>query len=312
MSDQIIDTNERVEEIYDGKTRARIEYEARCREAERVRHEQGIAGNYRKLVEDPAKNLVSEQRNTFESAFVTEERTPAEQPYPVRETADMYAQNVRAEAPVAETPYVAPAPEVRPAMNRTEVGADNRARIEGYHRPPAPAGRQLFGGEVRGSYILGNLEEVSPFAKTAEVPLSEAVYAPAQEARRAPAAEETAAPAASVSEADDTMPSARTMRYFKPEVAERAQVATGVGFWAALSAKTKLALAAVSVAIVACLMIICINSAVLGSVQADIAGKRLQLDRLGSTYRQIEQRIEDVTDPDNIDSWAAEQGMTRN
>lgn len=263
MADQIIDTNETVETIYESKTQ---ENEARLREQERDLHDRSISENYRKLFEDSVNGNPSFYvANTVYAPARTEEEVRAPQ------------------APVEEAP----------TMVRTEVGADNKARIGSYRQPPAPAHARLFEDVtyVKGGYMSGR---------------------PAVEEYAAPAAvEEVFAPAAPEEEVfDEAVPTPMTMRHYDPERTAEAQ-REGVHFWAALSAKTKLLLAAVAAAIVICFMVICINTAVLGSVNADIASRRLELDRLGKAYRQIEDRIEEVTDPENVDNWAVENGMVK-
>lgn len=268
MSDQIIDTNETVEEIYENKTTG---YEAKVREAERDRHDKSISENYRKLFEDSVNGA---------------------------KAASYVSDPVYAPAAPEEERVSAPAEE-RPAMVRTEVGADNMARIGSYHRPPASAHARLFEDVtyVKGGYMAGRpavAEEVAPVGET---------YAPVGE---------TYAPAALYEEVslDEAAPTPMTMRHYNPEQAAETQ-ADGVGFWSALSAKTKLILAAVAAAIVVCILVVCINTAVLGSVNADIASRRLELERLSRTYGEIEERIEEVTDPGNVDLWAAGNGMVK-
>ncbi len=239
----------------------------RERERARMEHEGKIAENYKKLLDQSVS---------------VRERAPVVTPAP--------------EKPVQES---------RPPMIRTEIGADNNARIHSYRQPPAPAKTRLFEDVhyVQGSYMTGHAEAVAPSPVFAPAPAVQTeMYVPA------PAPAETFAPAAASE--DELMPTPLTMRHRREE-AEAVAQETGVGFWAALSSKTKLALAAIAAAIVVCVMIICINTAALGSMNRGIAERRLELDRLGREYRQVQQQIERATDPDNVDNWAQQSGMVK-
>ncbi len=190
-----------------------------------------------------------------------------------------------------------------PAADFTEVraphiGASNEERIGAYRTPPAPAKKGLFEGEryVRGGYVGG------PAAREAALPREEVFTAPAveeyvsDEVYAAPVQEGSA----------EALPSSQTMLHKREE--EQGQ---GVSFFSALSVRMKAALIGIAVAIVAAVMIICINTGILGSVHAEVSEKRLRLDRLTRSYRQLQERIEDATDPDHIDEWAQENGMVR-
>lgn len=207
-----------------------------------------------------------------------------------------------------ERTYEAPARQERPAAPGhvlREGFADNAARFADYVAHPAPArGKTLFEDAKYGQ----NVSYMRPSAPVREEAPVRTYPAPAKsrtyEAVRP-------APAVEYDEAD-ALPTQRTMdtlRGTAPAIAEREE--EGVGFFAALTMKMKIALAAVFTAIVIALVIVCVNSAVLNSLNSDISGKRSELNRLMQNVRQAEQRVDDLLDDDNIAGWAQEHGLVR-
>ncbi len=83
-----------------------------------------------------------------------------------------------------------------------------------------------------------------------------------------------------------------------------------LGFFSALSSKMKVALLAVATAIVALIIVIGINTAVIASMDAQIAAKQGRLNEVTEQARKIEQQIEKATDPDTVGEWAQQHGMS--
>ena len=126
-------------------------------------------------------------------------------------------------------------------------------------------------------------------------------------------ADYAAAPAFEMSE-EDALPTARTMDtlHRAPVIAvdgEAVATEQRVGFFSALSTRTKTILLALVSAIVISFVLICINSAILNSLNTDIAAKENRLGEIARDTQRVEQRIDDLTDPDNVDQWASDHGL---
>ncbi len=134
--------------------------------------------------------------------------------------------------------------------------------------------------------------------------------APAYAPTYAPAPEYTPeyAPAYSPDEEDeDSLPTRRTMDTVRKAEEMRKEQTR---FLSALSAKAKLALVAVTVAVIVLIAVICVNTAILNSLNSDLAAHEEELGRLTETYNGIVGEIDDLTSPENIERWATEHGMT--
>lgn len=196
-----------------------------------------------------------------------------------------------------ETTYPETAP-AAPAFVNVDPSSVNAARLADY--TPHPAVQQgkkiLFEDETykQGCYTTGPRDTAA----------AELVYEPVYEAAPAPA---PAVSAETEAETEDTRPTARTMQHLQRPAVEEMITEPQNGFWAALTTKTKVLIAAVVTVIVVALMIVCINTAVIGNIDADIANKQLELDRLARRSAELEQQIEYETDPGTIDDWAAGQ-----
>lgn len=206
------------------------------------------------------------------------------------------AQNKSAGVQVLERE--APAVEKKPAMP-----ADHGIALE-----PARKSRALF---MDYDYRDGTL-----IRKTTKEPVDVLVKAPEAPASvETPKAAAIVAPAPVQTEEDDAIPTRRTMETLKQtaaavpeEVAE-----TRTGFFAALSAKTKLVLLSVVAAVVLALVIICVNTAIINSINADIEGLRGKVTEQQNTYSTINEEIQSLEDPNSevVSQWAQEHGMTR-
>ncbi len=192
----------------------------------------------------------------------------------------------------------APVRTERPAFVRADPTASNVARIADYVAPPAPAetSKRLFEDVkyTKGFYTMGPREEETP------------VYsAPVNRVYAAP--QETYAPAPVYAE-EDSIPTARTMLH---RTVEEGAAKAEPGFWASLSVKTRLLLATVVATIVVAIAIVCINTAVLNSIHADIAEKKAELGRLTESVRQLDEDIARATSPERVEKWAKENGMIK-
>ncbi len=125
---------------------------------------------------------------------------------------------------------------------------------------------------------------------------------------------QTLAPADAMSE-EDAMPTARTMDTIRRPAAQTEAEAlaegTKVSFFQALSTRMKVALAVVAAVIVIAFVAICVNTALLGSLDASIASKQLRLGNVTQQVRQLENKIEDITDTDSVQEWAEGHGMVK-
>lgn len=208
--------------------------------------------------------------------------------------------------------YAEPEEETQPAFVHSEITADNAARLADYTAYPAPAeeGKKiLFEGAqyTRGGYITGqsNVETADrAFAPEGVAEAAAPVFAPAFENR-----EEAAAP--EVEAEDDALPTARTMLH-RTKTEDVLETDDRVGFWASVSVQTKLLIAAVFTAIVVAVLIVCVNTATIGRVSAEIAEKQSELAELQRQANEIEDRLEEVTDPAYVDQWAQQHGMVKN
>lgn len=165
-------------------------------------------------------------------------------------------------------------------------------RMADYHAHPAPAGRRNLFEDI----AIKNGELVS------------IVSAPEAVAPAAPAAQAVAAPAPVVlpdSDDADARPTPRTMASLN------ARTETQQGFFSSLSTRAKVVMAAVAAAIVLVIALICINTAIINSVNADIAQKQAALDDLKADAQRISEKIEEITDSEYINEWAESAGMQR-
>ncbi len=154
---------------------------------------------------------------------------------------------------------------------------------------------QLFDGLL---YRDGRL--VNANAPVAD-PVTEPAYAP--EPVRVPEYDPSYIPSE-----EDALPTRRTMESIRP--VQQTMEKENVGFFASLSAKTKLALAVVATVLVLMIALVCINTAIINSLNANIEYREAMISQLVETSNGIQTEIAEITDPSNIASWAQEQGMT--
>lgn len=126
----------------------------------------------------------------------------------------------------------------------------------------------------------------------------------------APAPAPAAVPVAAPVE-EDALPTRRTLDTLRHNEAALPEAQTRTSALAALSLKTKLVLCAIAAAIILAIVIVCINTGILSSVNADIITKNARLEDLTQQYEQIQDQLDGVLDPDYIDQWAQEHGMVK-
>lgn len=163
---------------------------------------------------------------------------------------------------------------------------------------PAPARRTLFDGIT---YKNGELFETKPAAQaTAAV-----VEAPAQ----AP----VFTPSSAEEETDDALPTRRTMDTLLTAPTQKTQKAQEekIHLSAALSAKTKVILAAIALAVVVAIAIICINTSVLNSLDTQISALQQTSTELQIRASELNESIMQTTSQEHIFSWAELMGMIR-
>ncbi|MBR7186621.1 MAG: hypothetical protein IKD43_03960 [Clostridia bacterium] len=194
------------------------------------------------------------------------------------------------EREAARPVYTAPVAPEKPAFVRAQPHAPSgAARIADYTQPPAPAKtKEILFEDVtyKKGYYTSSREVVE---ERYELPV---MYDPVPKQQVAPIE-------------DEAIPTAATM------IHRTAAEEVHVGFWAALSAKTKLLLATVGMAIVVAVMIVCVNTAVINSINADIAAKQARLNGIAHATQQLEQEIEDLTDVESVGEWAQQNGMVK-
>ena len=260
--------------------------ESRAISTEEREHSDHISENYRRLLFDNAESWSS----AAESAVPTLERQSirTEAYAPVRETAPVH-ESVREET--------------------AEISPSNTAqRLADYVAYPAGSKKVLFEGLA---YKNGELIDTRA---PAQAPKAEAVVAPAAPAFvPAPAAAPAPAPAAAPVQApaeEDALPTRRTLDTLRRSDSA-AEEQTRTNALAALSLKTKLVLCAIAAAIILAIVIVCINTGLLSAVNADILAKNARLEELTRNYTQIQEDLDAIRDPSNIDEWAQENGMVR-
>lgn len=191
------------------------------------------------------------------------------------------------ERPAPAPAYTAPEPAKAASNAQAFVPvADNAARIRDYNAYRVPAGqRTLFDSAPAASEEL-----VMSVPATAAAPATATI----------------------TEDSEDALPTPTTMAMLNrvEEAEERDEIPT-VGFFATLSIKLKVALTVVAAAILVAVAIIFINTSVLRSMDARINSERSSLRELQEQYREVQQRIEEATDPDSIAAWAEQNGMVK-
>lgn len=192
-----------------------------------------------------------------------------------------------------EAPVSAPSKEAKPAAEFVPSAAE---RVAQYTPVPnaASAGRKVLFENV----AFKNGELVDTTERKEETPVAVISAAPA------------AAPAiVPETDAEDSVPTRRTMDTLRraEENRESAVKKESVSF--ALSSKMKLAIAAVALIIVLAIAIICVNTSVINSLNADITQLQATSQALASQAAEIEGNIAEVTAWENVMEFAKQLGM---
>ena len=258
--------------------------ESRAISTEEREHSDHISENYRRLLFDNAESWSC----AAESAVPTLERQSirTEAYAPVRETAPVH-ESVREET--------------------AEISPSNTAqRLADYVAYPAGSKKVLFEGLAykNGELIDTRAPAQAPKAEAVVAPAAPA-FVPAPAAAPVPAVAPVQAPAE-----EDALPTRRTLDTLRRSDSA-AEEQTRTNALAALSLKTKLVLCAIAAAIILAIVIVCINTGLLSAVNADILAKNARLEELTRNYTQIQEDLDAIRDPSNIDEWAQENGMVR-
>ena len=254
----------------------------------------------------------------------------------VREvTYEKQAQNPTAFYDMLRTPqatWTSPAPreEVRQEVKKDVVSAydPTAERVKSYYAAPAAPARNkdLFKNY---QYVNGELMEKDPETEAMSPAWGGTAYA--EPAVREPyfAAPAFAEPMESVAtqatvgieaeENEDALPTRRTMdSVIRPSAAvqEMTVTETRTGFKAsiaALSVKMKAILCSVAAAIVLAIVLICVNTGIIRSLDSDLTDLKGRATQEQTTYEYLQKESNLYTDPDSeiVEKWAIENGMTK-
>lgn len=252
-----------------------------------------------------------EQTQKTPSAFYEFLRTPNQEAW----TSPAARENFRTEVKNAQAPAYDPTVE----------------RVKSYFQAPAaPAqGKKVLFEDYE--YINGELMQKNPdtevmtpvFGSTAyaQPSLGEAVFqAPAYaEPKESVASAATVEREEEEGTEDDALPTRRTMEtVIRPAatVHEMAVTDTRTGFKAAiaaLSTKTKVILVSVVTAIVLAIVLICVNTSIIRSLDSDLTDLKGRASEEQSTYEYLQKESNLYTDPDSeiVSDWAQSNGMTK-
>lgn len=207
-----------------------------------------------------------------------------------------------------------------------EAPAAEESVYEEYRYKPNSARRMLFENVT---YHNGNLEGHSAFSPvmtaTVEAPVDAVaevpVEAPAYENPSAPemrpqesAATATAPAIDTEIESEDARPTPRTMETLNKTASillHQREEEEQVGLFASLGKRTKLILAAVTFVLMLVIAVICINTSLLNSLEADITTLGEEAAELETRASQIVENIKEITSEEYIAEWASENGMVR-
>jgi len=114
---------------------------------------------------------------------------------------------------------------------------------------------------------------------------------------------------------EDSRPTKETLSildgYRKAEMLETRQPEQKTGFLSSLSTNAKIALLTVGAVIVVMIALICVNTAVLGSLKENISDRKEQVEVLEQQVNEIQNEIEEITSPEYIEDWAISQGLVK-
>ena len=248
----------------------------------------------------------------------------------VREASYEGKQEVKSASVGFDFPRAAEGTRAWPAMPARRESASDPVRVNCYEKLATPArNKDLFKGYV---YQDGTLLRKAPDSEML-IPVFETVSniveepyfdIPDYEEPVQDVSYEESVLAAPVVEAieeedEDALPTRRTMETVTRPAATLEEMETTeakVGFRAsiaALSTKMKVALVAVVSAIVLAIVLICINSSIIRSLDSDLATLKGRAAEERATYETLKEESDLYTDPDSeiVREWAENNGMTK-
>lgn len=225
-----------------------------------------------------------------------------------------------------------PAARTASAMPETYAGNGVSAanptleRVNSYYQAPAaPARKKALFENV--AYVNGELVERNPETEELTRVFDNATYAQpkVREEVKAPVADEPKdARASAVAEPEtedteeDALPTRRTMESVirSASVQEITVTDTRTGFKAAitsLSTKMKIVLLTVATAILLAIVLICVNTSIIRSLDSDLSDLRGRATEQQTTYENLQKESDLYTDPDSeiVAEWAQNNGMTK-
>lgn len=209
-------------------------------------------------------------------------------------------------------------------MEETVAAYDPVAdRIDSYYQTPAaPARKKVLFDDYE--YINGELMRKNPETEGMTRAFDRAAVA---EPEREPVREEpkdsdvSAAAVTAEPQADDdedALPTRRTMESVirSASVQEITITDTRTGFKAAitsLSTKMKIVLLSVATAILLAIVLICVNTSIIRSLDSDLTNLKNRATEQQTTYENLQKESDLYTDPDSgiVADWAQSNGMTK-
>lgn len=186
--------------------------------------------------------------------------------------------------------------EEKPAAPSTSYTVE---RVSSYTPVAAPSGKKVLFEDVeyKNGELIGN------------VPAPSASAAPAVAPAAAPAPVEVPLSA----QEEDALPTKRTMETLRSETSEGAVAESKTKFLSALSTKTKLVLLSIVCAVVLAIVLICVNTGIINSLDGDLSGLRARVEEQQQTYQTLGEEIEEATDPysQRVVDYAESKGMVR-
>ncbi len=161
------------------------------------------------------------------------------------------------------------------------------------YEAPASAPKLFENYSYKNGVLVDVTKNAEPATPTA-APVARVMEAPAY----APSAEE---------ENEDARPTTRTMETLHRK--DEASATQTYSIASELTSKAKALLAAVAFVIVVAIAVICINTSVLSTLDAELGTMQTASNQLSARYESIQQDIEQVTSEQNVAEWAQANGM---
>lgn len=212
------------------------------------------------------------------------------------------------------------------AGSRASAANPTLERVNSYYQAPAaPARKKTLFENV--AYVNGELVERNPETEELTRVFDNAAYAQpkVREEVKTPVVDEpknaemsaVAEPETEDSE-EDALPTRRTMESVvrSASVQEITVTDTRTGFKAAitsLSTKMKIILLSVATAILLAIVLICVNTSIIRSLDSDLTDLRGRATEQQTTYENLQKESDLYTDPNSeiVAEWAQNNGMTK-